>query len=139
MTAENVRSYRRRHDIPAEWRETRAAAKKAAPKAAAPKAAAPKAAAPKAAAPKAAAPKAAAPKKPAKAPVAPKAAAPAPKAATGEPQGFSVTVSVDGTSREYLLVSSDIATAAARAVSLMSARHPGSNIVAVRHLGAAID
>jgi hypothetical protein len=109
VTSENVRAYRRRHSIGAEWRESRAAAP--APVAVAP----------------APAPVAAAP-----APAPEAAPAPAPKA-TPAAGGLAFAVLVDGQDEPYVVFAADIAGAVAAAAARVSGR-----IDAVEYIGRAL-
>jgi len=108
VTSENVRAYRRRHGIAAEWRTAEAPVAAPAPAAAAPVAAAPVAAAPVAA---------------------------APAASTGA-EAYGVKVA--GNDSEYFIVGADIAQAAAAAQKALRALAGDAPIVAIRHLGPAI-
>lgn len=101
VTAQNVRAFRRRHDIPALWRDG--------------------AEAPAASAPAASAPVSAAPRR---------------AASSGGLQGYSV--SLQGQSEDFLILSADIASATNAAQAALAKRYPGAQIVAVRHVGPAV-
>lgn len=168
VTPENVRAFRRRHDIPARWRaegeeapveaapvvEAPAVvvepvadapkkrgrkAAKGAPAAEAPAVEAPAKAPAVEAAPVVEAPKAAeveAPEVPKAAPKAtPKAAA---KPTSGSMHGYAVHVRSGDTTYEYLIVASDIASAASNAMSAVGSRHADAEITSIRHLGPAL-
>lgn len=181
VTPENVRAFRRRHDIPARWRDEGDEGGEVAAVAAAPVEAAAEAA-PAEAAPVEAVAEAPAVEAPA-VEVAPAAAArasrsrptkaarpskgvsePAAEVATevaaevapvieAEPalpavpsrasnghglNGYIVHVRQGGETREYLIVSTDIASAANNALSSVAARLGSCEIMAIRHLGPAL-
>lgn len=178
VTPENVRAFRRRHDIPARWRdegdEPEAPVAAPAPVVEAPVVEAPVVKAAPVKAPKAPkAPKAArtveAPAPVAEVPAAvvaapePVVAAPAPVVAAPAPvvvappapaprpapvavaaprtlalNGYMVHVRAGGNTSEYLIVASDIASAAANAVAAVDARIADAEIIAIRHLGPAL-
>ena len=52
--------------------------------------------------------------------------------------GYIVHVRLNDVPSEYLIVSTDIATAASNAVAAVAARHGGGEILAIRHLGPAL-
>lgn len=183
VTPENVRAFRRRHDIPARWRdegdeggevaEVVAASEPAASEPAVSEPAASESAAAVAAPVEAAAVEAAAVEAPAveAAPAAARAsrsrpskaarpakegsepaaeAAPVIEAAPALPavpsrasnghglNGYIVHVRQGGETREYLIVSTDIASAANNALSSVAARLGSGEIMAIRHLGPAL-
>jgi hypothetical protein len=130
VTAENVRAFRRRHNIPAQWREESAAAAEVEAPAPAPVVEAP-APAPAAVA----APAPAAVEAPAPPPVAAPAPAPAPAVAVLTLlSGYAVRL--DGSSTELLVIAADIAQAAERAAAGLGgdARH----LVGIRYIGPAV-
>lgn len=132
VTPENVRTYRQRRGIDANWRgaETPAPRRGRPPgsgKAA--KAAAAAAAATKAAPAAAPAPAAAKP-----APAAP-AAAPAPAAASSVGVAFEVVVETSAGNRSFVVVSADIAAAANAALDGVGRRVGGGTVLSVRRVG----
>lgn len=104
VTAQNVRAFRRRHDIPALWRDGGEAP---------------------AAAPVAAAPASAG-----------VSAAPRRASSVGGLQGYSI--SLQGQSEDFLILSGDIASATTAAHAALAKRYPGAQILAVRHVGPAV-
>jgi hypothetical protein len=108
VTAENVRAYRRRHSIPATWRED---GEEAAP-----------------------VPKRGRGRPPR---VAPRHATRPGRVGTGQ-QGYSVHVVVGTTTHEYMIIAADISSAAESAQATIRSRHPNGEITAIRHLGPAL-
>lgn len=123
VTAENVRAFRRRHDIPALWRDG----------------------ADKPAAEPTPEPAVEAAPEPTPAPAAPRAEVesvfvpvPAPKLpAPRAGSGYSVQVNFGDGTAEYFIVSTDIASAAIAAATAVAGLG-GGDIVAIRHLGPAL-
>jgi len=136
VTAENVRTYRHRRDIPATWQLADAPA--AAASAAQPVSAkAPKAPPPRRDAPFKAPARTSAPPRP----VSPPAAVPAAPAAAVQLASpavsniaYLVTVDTDEGPRSYALIAGDIALAAAEASVRVAARHPGGAIRSIQRV-----
>jgi hypothetical protein len=108
VTAENVRAYRRRHSIPATWREE---GEEASPL-----------------------PKRGRGRPPG---VAPRHATRPGRMGAGQ-QGYSVHVVVGTTTHEYMIIAADISSAAESAQATIRSRHPNGEITAIRHLGPAL-
>ncbi len=113
VTAENVRSYRRRHSIAAEWRTAEKA-------------------------PVAQVAVVEAPVVTTEVALPAPVAVAVVVSAAGESQGFAVTVQDNGATSEYFIVDTNITAAVARAVDLVGVRHPDGQVTGVRHLGIAI-
>lgn len=108
VTAENVRAYRRRHSIPATWRED---GEQTSPL-----------------------PKRGRGRPPG---VAPRHATRPGRVGTGQ-QGYSIHVVVGTTTHEYMIIAADISSAAESAQATIRSRHPNGEITAIRHLGPAL-
>jgi hypothetical protein len=108
VTAENVRAYRRRHSIPATWREE---GEEASPL-----------------------PKRGRGRPPG---VAPRHATRPGRVGAGQ-QGYSIHVVVGTTTHEYMIIAADISSAAEAAQATIRSRHPNGEITAIRHLGPAL-
>jgi hypothetical protein len=109
VTAENVRAYRRRHNIAATWQE---AGEGAGPQVRR------------------------GPGRPRGSTAARRAGRPS-RTAAGQ-QGYSVHVLVGSTTQEYMVIAADISSAAGQAQATIRRRHPNGAITAIRHLGAAL-
>jgi hypothetical protein len=108
VTAENVRAYRRRHSIPATWREDDEGTSPP--------------------------PKRGRGRPPG---VAPRHATRPGRVGTGQ-QGYSIHVVVGTTTHEYMIIAADISSAAESAQATIRSRHPNGEITAIRHLGPAL-
>jgi len=108
VTAENVRAYRRRHSIPATWREE---GEETSPT-----------------------PKRGRGRPPG---AAPRHATRPGRVGAGQ-QGYSVHVVVGTTTHEYMIIAADISSAAESAQATIRSRHPNGEITAIRHLGPAL-
>jgi hypothetical protein len=108
VTAENVRAYRRRHSIPATWREEDEGTPRQ--------------------------PKRGRGRPPG---IAPRHATRPGRMGAGQ-QGYSIHVVVGTTTHEYMIIAADISSAAESAQATIRARHPNGEITAIRHLGPAL-
>jgi hypothetical protein len=108
VTAENVRAYRRRHNIAATWREE---GESSAPQ-----------------------PKRGRGRPPGAAPR----HATRPGRVGGGQQGYSIHVVVGTATHEYMIIATDISSAAEQAQATIRGRHPNGEITAIRHLGPAL-
>jgi hypothetical protein len=52
--------------------------------------------------------------------------------------GYAIHVHTGGGTHEYLIVASDIASAATGAIRALAARHSDAEITSIRHLGPAL-
>lgn len=145
VTPENVRAFRRRHNIPARWRNEGAESASQQVEAPVVVEAAP-VEAPAAKKGRAAKPAAVEPEPVVEAAPVAVQAAPEVEAApvvaaprtTLSRQGYAVHVRVGDTVHEYLIVATDIASAATNAIVAVATRHADAEITSIRHLGPAL-
>lgn len=136
VTPENVRAFRRRHNIPARWRDEGDEGRVSeAPAAEIVETVETVEVAVEVAETPAVHVVDSAPAE--TAPTAPVVEVPAPQA-TGTLHGYAVHVHTGGGTLEYLIVSTDIASAATGAMRALASRHSDAEVTSIRHLGPAL-